>query len=112
MNESSSLGNAREGGKGAAGKIDTAAAPLMSDPPDFGVEGGRRSGFTKESRWWDIYNNEAEKVDQELIKDWRESLNGLLLFVSRGSKRIAGFRFSQFLGGYLCRRSHSFHHRE
>jgi len=54
----------------------------MAEHTDFAVEGGRPPGFTRESRWWDIYNNEAEKVDKELIKDWRESLNGLLLFVS------------------------------
>jgi Family of unknown function (DUF6535) len=31
---------------------------------------------------WDVYNNEARKVDAELVNDWKESLNSLLLFVS------------------------------
>lgn len=31
---------------------------------------------------WDVYNNEARKVDTELVNDWKESLNSLLLFVS------------------------------
>ena len=35
-----------------------------------------------ENTVWDVYNNEARKVDTELVNDWRESLNGLLLFVS------------------------------
>jgi hypothetical protein len=39
---------------------------------------------TKEHTVWDVYNNEARKVDIELVKDWRESLNSLLLFVSYG----------------------------
>ena len=39
-------------------------------------------GMTKEYSGWDVYNNEAKKVDTELIRDWRESLNSLLLFVS------------------------------
>jgi len=34
-----------------------------------------------ESTVWDVYNNEARKVDTELVNDWRESLNSLLLFV-------------------------------
>jgi hypothetical protein len=37
---------------------------------------------TKEHTVWDVYNNEARKVDIELVKDWKESLNSLLLFVS------------------------------
>jgi Family of unknown function (DUF6535) len=35
----------------------------------------------KENSVWDVYNNEARKVDNELVKDWRDSLNSLLLFV-------------------------------
>jgi len=31
---------------------------------------------------WDVYNNEAWKVDNELITDWKQSLNSLLVFVS------------------------------
>jgi hypothetical protein len=45
-------------------------------------EGGRLPGITKEYSAWDVYNNEARKVDTELVNDWRDSLNSLLLFVS------------------------------
>ncbi|KIM29772.1 hypothetical protein M408DRAFT_67442, partial [Serendipita vermifera MAFF 305830] len=38
--------------------------------------------MTKEYSGWDVYNNEAKKVDTELVKDWRESLNSLLLFAA------------------------------
>ncbi len=31
---------------------------------------------------WEIYNERAEIVDKELIRDWNESLNTLLIFVS------------------------------
>jgi hypothetical protein len=45
-------------------------------------EGGALPAMTKEYSGWDVYNNEAKKTDTELVKDWRESLNSLLLFVS------------------------------
>jgi len=40
-------------------------------------------GIVKETDCWDIYNNEARKHDTALVKEGRESLNSLLLFVSR-----------------------------
>jgi hypothetical protein len=43
----------------------------------------RTFGTVKESTAWDVYNTEAKKIDTELIKDWRDSLNSLLLFVRR-----------------------------
>ena len=42
-------------------------------------------GLTRESSGWDVYNNEARKVDVELVRDWTGSLNFLLLFVSVGA---------------------------
>ncbi|KIM20065.1 hypothetical protein M408DRAFT_79231, partial [Serendipita vermifera MAFF 305830] len=36
----------------------------------------------KERSAWDVYNNEAKKVDTELVNDWRASLNSLLLFAA------------------------------
>lgn len=35
-----------------------------------------------ESSFYDVYNNLAEAYDVEMIKDWNESLNFLLVFVS------------------------------
>jgi hypothetical protein len=37
---------------------------------------------TQDTSIWEIYNNEAEIVDRERIKDWNDSLNTLLIFVS------------------------------
>jgi hypothetical protein len=31
---------------------------------------------------WEIYNHKASEVDRELIKDWNDNLNTLLIFVS------------------------------
>ena len=45
-------------------------------------EGGLLPGIPREHSVWDVYNNEAKKVDTELVKDWTENLNSLLLFVS------------------------------
>ena len=42
-------------------------------------------GLAHESSGWDVYNNEARKVDVELVRDWTGSLNFLLLFVSIGA---------------------------
>jgi hypothetical protein len=39
------------------------------------------SGMVPETIGWDVYNNEAKKVDSELVKDWTTSLNFLLVFV-------------------------------
>jgi hypothetical protein len=41
----------------------------------------RVPGATAENTVWDVYNNEARKVDNEMVNDWRESLNSLLVFV-------------------------------
>ena len=46
------------------------------------MEEERIPGMVKESTVWDVYNNEARKVDNELVKDWTASLNFLLIFVS------------------------------
>jgi hypothetical protein len=45
-------------------------------------KGERVLGMMKEYSGWDVYNNEARKVDNELVKDWTTSLNFLLIFVS------------------------------
>jgi hypothetical protein len=37
---------------------------------------------TRDTSIWEIYNHEAEIVDRERIKDWNDSLNTLLIFVS------------------------------
>lgn len=34
------------------------------------IEGEYISSAVKETDAWDVYNNEARKVDRELVKDW------------------------------------------
>jgi hypothetical protein len=50
---------------------------------EFRMDEGHIPGMVKESTVWDVYNNEARKVDNELVKDWTASLNFLLVFVSK-----------------------------
>lgn len=45
------------------------------------TEGDWVLGLMPEYSGWDVYNNEAKKVDTELVKDWTASLNFLLVFV-------------------------------
>lgn len=49
--------------------------------PDAMGEHDRIIGMVRENTVWDVYNNEARKVDNELVKDWQSSLNFLLVFV-------------------------------
>jgi Family of unknown function (DUF6535) len=94
-----------------------APAPIVntipSSYPSEGVGGqeGRVIGMTAEHTAWDIYNNEARKVDTEFVKDWRENLNSLLLFVSPCHYVFCTFLLT-ILGGHFCRRTHRVHHRE
>jgi hypothetical protein len=53
--------------------------PVMAE---MRIDEGHIPGMVKESTVWDVYNNEARKVDNELVKDWTASLNFLLVFVS------------------------------
>lgn len=39
-------------------------------------------GMVRETTVWNVYNNEARKVDTELVKDWKDSLNFLLVFAA------------------------------
>ncbi|KIM23507.1 hypothetical protein M408DRAFT_262720 [Serendipita vermifera MAFF 305830] len=44
--------------------------------------GGTAINLQREATVWDVYNNEAKKVDDELVKDWRDNLSSLLLFAA------------------------------
>jgi hypothetical protein len=37
----------------------------------------------KDTTAWEIYNHKASEIDRETIKDWNDSLNTLLIFVSQ-----------------------------
>jgi Family of unknown function (DUF6535) len=75
------------------------------------TEGEGPPEIPKEYSGWDVYNNEAKKVDTELVNDWRDSLNSLLLFVSIFGTNISPPN-SVHIGDHFCRRTYSFHHRE
>jgi hypothetical protein len=44
--------------------------------------------MTENTTVWEIYNYESGKIDREMIKDWNDSLNTLLIFVSRHSNSV------------------------
>jgi hypothetical protein len=60
-------------------------------------------GMTREYSGWDVYNNEAKKVDMELVNDWRESLNSLLLFVGILPYSLVLAYSHIYPGRHLCR---------
>lgn len=60
---------------------------------------------------WEIYNNRALKVDKELIKDWNDSLNTLLIFVCRVSSSPTTRGLTVQGCALLCR-PNGVHHRE
>jgi regulatory protein YycI of two-component signal transduction system YycFG len=76
----------KDGGTDEKRQKAEAIQPKVSDGQDYAVnemgEGDKILGLTTEYSGWDVYNNEARKVDRELVKDWTASLNFLLLFVS------------------------------
>jgi hypothetical protein len=41
--------------------------------------------MTENTTVWEIYNHKAAEVDREMIKDWNDSLNTLLIFVGRNN---------------------------
>jgi hypothetical protein len=47
---------------------------------------GEPLNVTENTTVWEIYNHKAAEVDREMIKDWNDSLNTLLIFVSRNNK--------------------------
>jgi hypothetical protein len=44
---------------------------------------GEPLAVTKETTAWEIYNHKASGIDKEMIKDWNDNLNTLLIFVSQ-----------------------------
>jgi Family of unknown function (DUF6535) len=71
----------------AAPELEPTAAGIRTaltggQAPNAGIDGEYFHGMVKENTAWDVYNNEAKKVDNELVKDWTASLNFLLVFVS------------------------------
>ena len=73
--------NAANSGPSHTRAPDRRRKEVTETHPGVAGEGGPLPGMTKEYSAWDVYNNEARKVDTELVNDWRDSLNSLLLFV-------------------------------
>jgi hypothetical protein len=42
---------------------------------------------TNDTTAWEIYNHKASEIDKEMTKDWNDSLNTLLIFVSQAHLR-------------------------
>jgi len=100
------------------GDLGPSKAPLLPAknighrPAEVDTETGERIlGMVKEYTAWDVYNNEARKVDTELVNDWKDSLNSLLLFVSHTVAMICTY-LSSALGSYFRRRTHRHYRRE
>ncbi|PVG04036.1 hypothetical protein CPB86DRAFT_842303, partial [Serendipita vermifera] len=47
--------------------------------------------MTKDTTAWEIYNHKASEVDREMIKDWNDSLNTLLIFAALYSAILTAF---------------------
>jgi hypothetical protein len=89
--------------------------PNSNPPPraivtDVRPDEERIHGMVKKSTVWDIYNNEAREVDNELVKDWTASLNLLLVFVSLLLSVM--IHVLTFIGCYLRGRTYCIYHRE
>ncbi|PVF92408.1 hypothetical protein CPB86DRAFT_877909 [Serendipita vermifera] len=52
---------------------------------------GDRLVVTDETTAWEIYNHKASEVDREMIKDWNDSLNTLLIFTALYSAVLTAF---------------------
>ncbi|PVF97758.1 hypothetical protein CPB86DRAFT_734360, partial [Serendipita vermifera] len=62
----------------------------------FGLGGERKRPedpfvVTDETTVWEIYNHKALEVDREMIKDWNDSLNTLLIFTALYSAVLTAF---------------------
>ncbi|KIM29808.1 hypothetical protein M408DRAFT_22679 [Serendipita vermifera MAFF 305830] len=85
-------GEQEEKGEAGMKNLDQPAPNAIATKPRDGTlpiaglatKGERIHGLVTEYEHtvWDVHNNEAMKVDNESVKDWKESLNSLLLFAA------------------------------
>jgi hypothetical protein len=85
-------------GKKARTRFPTRRRGKQDNAPYAMDEGDRIPGLSKEYSGWDVYNNEATNVDRELVTDWENTLNSLLVFVSPASSA------TDALISLICRR--------
>jgi hypothetical protein len=55
---------------------------ILGIPRDSGEKPPESLEVNSDTSVWEIYNYHAEKVESEVVKDWSDSLNTLLVFVS------------------------------
>jgi hypothetical protein len=72
---------------------------------------GEPLAVTKETTAWEIYNHKASGIDKEMIKDWNDSLNTLLIFVS-STGAFKGCHLTCGTGRSIFSNPDSFYHRE
>jgi hypothetical protein len=73
--------------------LESRDAHLRPPPSIFGFnrqpnKPGGPFAVAKETTAWEIYNSKASGIDKEMIKDWNDSLNTLLIFVSQAQSGL------------------------
>jgi hypothetical protein len=58
---------------------------ILGIPLDSGEKPGESLKVTPDTTAWDIYNYHAGRVESEVVKDWNDTLNTLLVFVSKSA---------------------------
>jgi len=55
---------------------------ILGIPLNGGDKPPESSEVNSDTSVWEIYNQHVEKVENENVQDWKDSLNALLIFVS------------------------------
>ena len=58
---------------------------ILGIPLDSGEKPRESLKVTPDTTAWDIYNYQAGRVESEVVKDWNDTLNTLLVFVSKST---------------------------
>ena len=58
---------------------------ILGIPLDSGEKPRESLKVTPDTTAWDIYNYQAGRVESEVVKDWNDTLNTLLVFVSKSN---------------------------
>jgi hypothetical protein len=67
---------------------------------------------TPQSTAWELYNHKAEIKDWDLIRDWNDTLNTLLIFVSTPRLFVNSTLITRAIGGPFLGYPDRFHHRK
>jgi hypothetical protein len=58
---------------------------ILGIPLDSGERPRESLKVTPDTTAWDIYNDQAEQVENEVVRDWKDTLSTLLVFVSKAT---------------------------